>query len=240
VRHPPEADDDIRLFCCAGAGGSSITFGAWQAAFGPGIRVVPLELPGHGRRLREPPLRRLPALLDELFPSVAARAGDRWALFGHSMGSLIATELCRRLEAAGRRGHLFVAAGRPPHLIRPGRTLLHRDSDERVIAHLRRLNGTPPELLANREFAAVFLPAIRADLEVLETYRHPEPAPPPLACPITAFAGSRDPIVGRETLDEWRHHTAGGFALHVVDGDHFFMRSGDMLATIATTLAHAA
>jgi medium-chain acyl-[acyl-carrier-protein] hydrolase len=74
---------------------------------------------------------------------------------------------------------------------------------------------------------ALFLPAIRADLTILDTYQYGEE--PALAFPITAFGGDRDPSVSRTELEQWRVQTTGAFRLRMFAGDHFFVQSAQEL-----------
>ncbi|MFS7150551.1 thioesterase II family protein, partial [Escherichia coli] len=56
------------------------------------------------------------------------------------------------------------------------------NSDAQLIADLRDLQGTPEEVLGNRELMSLTLPILRADFLLCGSYRHQRR--PPLACPI--------------------------------------------------------
>ena len=65
--------------------------------------------------------------------------------------------------------HLFVSAGRAPQI--PHRAPpIHALPDDEFLAELRRLNGTPRELLDHEELMEVMLPILRADFALYETY----------------------------------------------------------------------
>ncbi|NTX54583.1 thioesterase II family protein, partial [Myxococcus sp. CA039A] len=99
--HVPQPSAWVRVFCLPHAGGSASLFRTWQAELGQDIEVCPVQLPGRENRLREPPLRELPRVVDFLV-DVVARHGDKpFALFGHSMGALLAYELTRALRERG-------------------------------------------------------------------------------------------------------------------------------------------
>jgi medium-chain acyl-[acyl-carrier-protein] hydrolase len=92
-------------------------------------------------------------------------------------------------------------------------------------------------VLAHAELLQLLLPVLRADFAACETYQY-QPGPP-LACPISAFGGLRDPHVTRAMLDAWAEQTGGGHAVRMFPGDHFFL-NGDrqlLLATIARDLS---
>ena len=85
---------------------------------------------------------------------------------------------------------------------------------------------------------ALFLPALRADFEILETYTCAERGP--LDVPITAFRGLADPTVQRSEVASWREHTRADFALRQLPGGHFFQRDAAELLcdAIAGTLRY--
>lgn len=157
------------------------------------------------------------------------------------MGALVAFELARTLRRNGAGPpllHLFVSAYRAPHLPDPDPPL-HPLPGPAFWDELRRLNGTPPEVLDNAELRRLVEPTLRADFAVHETYVH---APgEPLACPISAFGGLDDQEVDRGQLEAWRRHTHGPFRMRMLPGDHFFIHpSGDgLLEAIAEDLAVA-
>jgi medium-chain acyl-[acyl-carrier-protein] hydrolase len=214
----------IRLFCLPYAGGSARMFATWRDGLPENVEVVPVEPPGRGARFNEPLHHRAEPLVDDLLPVLLARRDTPFALFGHSMGAVLAFELARRLEQ--RYGapplHLFVSAFRAPHLA-PGAVPDHSLPDEQFRARLREFKGTPEEVLADEGLMELFVPILRADLAIADTYRSTGGAP--VTCPVTAFAGTEDQEVGVPAVAQWSRHTTGGFALKAVPGDHFFLHS---------------
>ena len=80
----------------------------------------------------------------------------------------------------------------------------------------------PRQVVEDAELRRLLIPALRADVRLMETYRYiPEP---PLGCPITVFGGTSDHMVGRLALERWRDQTSNSFRLHMMVGDHFFLR----------------
>lgn len=88
--HVPAPASWVRLFCLPHAGGSASLFRTWQAELGQDIEVCPVQLPGRENRLREPPLRALPDVIAPLVDVLAKHTDKPYALFGHSMGALLA------------------------------------------------------------------------------------------------------------------------------------------------------
>ncbi|MFD0395937.1 thioesterase II family protein [Streptomyces nogalater] len=139
------------------------------------------------------------------------------------MGAAVGYELARRLVALGLPApvRLFVSARRAPHL--PARRASYaRLDDAAFLAEVARLNGTPSDVLEQPELVRLFLPTLRADFELNDTYT-PLPAPR-LHCPVSAFAGRDDPEADVHELRAWAQVTAGLFRFRAFDGDHFYLK----------------
>jgi medium-chain acyl-[acyl-carrier-protein] hydrolase len=234
----PRPDAGHRLFCVPHAGAGPSVFREWPASVPPSIEVCAVHLPGREGRLLEPPCAALTALVEQLDHAIRPWLDRPFALFGHSMGALIAFELARRLRVRGDQAptRLFVSAHRAPELPARG-PRLHRLSDAELMLTLRHLHGTPAEVLANVELMRLLLPTLRADCTLCETYEY---APGErLACSIVALGGSSDPGVAVSELEAWRGHTRGSFELRLFPGDHFYLHAGRaaLLDFIITRLA---
>jgi medium-chain acyl-[acyl-carrier-protein] hydrolase len=189
------------------------------------IELCPVELPGRGARIDEPPFRRMDGLVDTLCEVLAPLLDSPFALFGHSMGAHIAFALARRLSAAGGPGpmHLFVSGAAPPNRT-PRTAPLHSRPDRELVRALTEFGGTPAAILARDELLAALLPTLRADLTLTETYSAARAQP--VSCPITAFGGASDAI-DRRALQGWSAFTEGAFRLRVFPGDHFYLAAAD-------------
>ncbi len=229
----PNPDARVRLFCFHYAGGGTLSFRNWADDLFPGIEVYLIQLPGRERRLMESAFTRIEPLIQELKQAIIPYLEQPFAFLGYSMGSLIAFELARSLRrdrfAHPQRGyhkispeHLFVCARHAPQ-IPATKKPIHKLSDPEFLQELRRLGGTPEEILANKELMAFLIPTLRADFAVIETYNYYDESP--LNCPITAFGGSEDTEANREELAAWSLQTGADFNLHILPGDHFFLNS---------------
>lgn len=210
----------VRLFCFAHAGGGGAFFWPWRELLAPHVAVVPVILPGREGRAREAPYRRMADLVDPLVTALIPHLDRPFAFFGHSLGAAVAFAAAHRLgeEHAPRR--LFVSGRRPPAL--PGRRPdLHRLPHDRFVEAVAGMGGTPREVLLNRDLLDVFLPRLRADFELNETYR-----PPPgmrVPCAVSAFTGDSDPEVDTVEMAAWQSVTDGEFVLRVFRGGHFYL-----------------
>lgn len=231
---PPRPRAGVRLFCLPYAGGSASAFRGWDEAMPSGVEVCPIQLPGRGTRFAEPLQTRLDPLVRSLAADLLPYVDRPFALFGHSMGALMAFELARVLRGAygAEPDLLFVSAWRSPE-IPDGRADYTLPNDQ-FVAQLRTLNGTPLEILDDPEALRLLLPIVRADFEVVQTYVYRDA--PPLQCRIKAFSGIKDEGASPDLMRPWARHTAGSCSLSILPGGHFFFH--EARAPLTTIVAH--
>jgi medium-chain acyl-[acyl-carrier-protein] hydrolase len=224
IRRKPSPQARLRLFCFPYAGGGVSIFRAWSDTLPADVEVCPLQFPGRGTRLMEPPFTQLSPLVQALAEALFPLLDKPFAFFGHSLGALVSFELARRLrrQYAVQPVRLFISADRAPQI--PNRDpAIHSLPEGEFLTELRRLKGTPTELLEDEEVMQIMLPVLRADFAVYETYRYS--TEPPLNCPISAFGGLQDHRVNRGDLEAWRDHTGVSFSLTMFPGDHFYLNT---------------
>jgi medium-chain acyl-[acyl-carrier-protein] hydrolase len=224
----PNPNAVLRLFCFPYAGGSAQIYRKWAQRLPPAVEVCPVQLPGRGNRLREPLFTDLDTLVLALAEAVPSYLDKPYAFFGHSMGALIGFELAHRLREREINGpaQLFVSGHRAPQFSRE-ESLSYNLPEPEFLEELRRINGTPREVLEHPELIQLMMPLLRADFKVAQTYEY-RPGPP-LDCPITAFGGLRDEDVSQEQIAGWREQTRAEFSLHMFPGDHFFIHASEAL-----------
>lgn len=222
----------LRLYCLPYAGSSASVYVRWKRRLPAWIEVVPVELPGRGRRIGEPLQTTVAGVLDRIASDVRPEPGQPFALFGHSLGAILAFELAHRLE---QRAGLFPALVVVSGTRAPGSRDLERyaaaQSDAELRAELERLGGTPASVLADAELMELALPVLRADFRVAGGYvGEPDRK---LRAPLVVLGGAADDTT-RDKLAAWREHTDSEFALHVLSGGHFFIHQSesDVLAIL--------
>jgi medium-chain acyl-[acyl-carrier-protein] hydrolase len=226
-----------QLFCFPYAGGGASMYATWAAYAPRELAIVPVQLPGREHRAGEIPVSNLKQLIDWLTAVVAPVATPPYSFFGHSMGALVAFELARALRRLGHAppAHLFASGRGAPGAATPTRQI-HMLPDREFLGEIARLRGTPAAVLEHPEFVSLFLPALRADFAMVETYAcAPES---PLSTPISVFGGVDDDI-SRDGLEAWRAHTTSAFRLRLMPGGHFFLHSSRdaILRAVAEDLA---
>jgi surfactin synthase thioesterase subunit len=228
VCHARRPDAEVRLFCLPYAGAGASAYRGWPAAFGPRVEVVAVQLPGRENRIREP-LELDPAAIAAAIASVADRP---FAIFGHSLGGRLGFEVIKELRRSGRPQpqRFYPSASRAPDQTFDGPLDgLSRLDDVALLDRLGGAGGFPAQVLAEPELMALILPVLRFDLAWTDAYRYrPEP---PLAMPLTAFAGELDRGVPPEHVEGWQRQSAAGGAMHVLPGGHFFLH--EHLAQVA-------
>jgi medium-chain acyl-[acyl-carrier-protein] hydrolase len=232
----PRPAATLQLYCVPHAGRGATLFMPWRALLPPWIALSAVQLPGRERRYREPPLRRISAIAEALAAELQPRIDRPYALFGHSMGALISYETTRALR---RRGAplplaLFLSGRRAP-TVPDDDPPVHSLSDAEFIAAMCiRYNGIPQVILDQPDMMRMLLPAMRADIEALETYSH---APgEPLPVPFFVYGGRDDTQLAAENIAEWPHLTTETCALRTFPGGHFYLQD-DPAPVIETTVA---
>jgi surfactin synthase thioesterase subunit len=215
---PFPASDGLPLYCLPHAGGGASAFRGWLDGV-PGVAVRPVQPPGREGRFREPPHDRMGPLVSAVADVIPT--SDPYAVYGHSLGALVAFELVRELR---RRGeplpvHLVVSGCAAPRHPADDLPLVGGMSDVELVGMLRALGGTPEWLLADRSVLAMVLPAMRGDFGVKETYSYAEE--PPLDVPLTVLASTDDPRASHRSQQGWEAETSAEFALHTLAGGHF-------------------
>lgn len=218
----PRSEPEVRLFCFPYAGGGTVAYAGWRGIFPAAVEMHAICLPGRESRLREPPHSHLGPLVEALDQALVPLLDVPFAFFGHSLGALVSFELARQLRRRSRDPlHLFVSGCRAPQS-EHRRPPKHRLADDAFIAALQALNGTPRAVLEDADLMQCFLPSLRADFTMFETYSYADEAP--LACPIVAFGGLQDPEIDEGELTGWEFQTSASFAHYMFAGDHFFLQ----------------
>ncbi len=214
----------VRLLCFPYAGGGAGLYRAWRRNLPATVSVVPVELPGRESRFREPAISEMGPLVDTLASVLGRLFTTPFAFFGHSMGALVAFELARRLQRD--RGispvHLFLSGRRPPDLAPLHAPFFALPRDQFVDRVQHWYDAFPAMVLERPALLDPFLPTLRADMKLLDTYVfQPGEA---LACPITALGGLRDHAAPPASLRGWARHTHSETTQRVFPGRHFYIR----------------
>ena len=231
----------IKLFCLPYAGGSSNIYSSWGKCLNHSIEIHPIELAGRGKRYVDCLYDNIEQAIDDVYKTVEGNIDDSsfdYAIFGHSLGGLIAYELIHRIKLEAKRQpiHVFFSGARAPHFNKE-KDKTYDLPDDKFKQRVLELGGTPREVLENDELLDVFLPILRADFKINETYEYVG-RQDKIDCDITVLSGKKDDMKLNEIV-EWRKHTSGKCNIFILEGDHFFINthSDDVIKIINNTLS---
>ncbi|MDX2547308.1 thioesterase II family protein [Streptomyces sp. WI04-05B] len=236
-RYRPLESPSLRLFCLPHAGGNAGAFHGWAQAPLAGVETVAVQYPGRQDRLAEECLQDMESLADGVAAALVPLLDRPFALFGHSMGAAVAYEVALRLEHRyrARPQRVFVSGAASPRRPRTHTDVHLRDDDE-MVEWFGELGAMDRVVLADPELRPLVLPAMRADLRLIETYR--PAAGRTLTAPVTAYVGDADPSVDPDDALAWRELTSAEFSSRVFPGGHFYLSDHEdvLLADIAERL----
>ncbi|WP_374289818.1 thioesterase II family protein [Desulfovibrio desulfuricans] len=217
---------DTTLFCIPHAGGNAAYFAQFCALFPAAIGVRPLDLPGKGRRFREPLPTSMEVMGRDLFAQMRPTALNRpYAIFGHSMGGLLAF-VCARMASEANiplPKAIFISSVHAPDKINTGIPgPVAQLPPGKLWDHVVRMGGTPPDVAHSNEFRSYIEPLLAADFAAVESW---QPAPcPPLPMPIHIVLGSEDIITEADAL-HWQKLSAAPCTVRTFSGGHFYLQS---------------
>lgn len=220
-RFHPDPQSKVRLVCFPHAGGSASFYFSVSRALQGDVEVLAVQYPGREDRRAEPCATSITQLADCVFEVLRHMSGPPLALFGHSMGAVVAFEVAQRLEQqmGAVAVRLFVSGRRAPS--RHHGEYVHLQNDQCLLAEVKTLNGTDARVFGDEEIMRMSLPSLRGDYRAIESYRGGEGAQ--VSCPISMLVGDSDPRVTLDDALAWRTHTTAGFDSHIFPGGHFYL-----------------
>ncbi|GKX65194.1 thioesterase II family protein [Inconstantimicrobium mannanitabidum] len=226
------------LFCLPYAGGSEAIYFEWKKYLDPSIKLHPIELKGRGKRFNEPFYENIQEAVEDIFNNIKDKIEyDEYAIYGHSMGSLLAYELYYKIDAmqVKKPKHIFFSGYKAPNILRKKEniyTLPNYDFMNKVIE----FGGTPEDVINNKELLDLFIPILKNDFKILETYEYIEKEKK-IQCDISILNGKQDSITLKDIL-AWNKHGGAKCRIYEFDGNHFFINSNvkDIVDIINTIL----
>lgn len=206
------------LYIFPHAGGAPKYYVPFAKQFTSDIKRVAVQYPGRDGSHDLGSFSTIPDLAERVTDLLPARNAGPVVFFGHSMGALVAFEVARRFEAAGRPvSALFVSA-----CAAPGRIGFEyiSDDDRSLLDAVKEATGVNPEFLENEEFAARLLPTLRGFKAIM---KYDCEAGATVSCPIAAYLGDEDEIATPEKVKPWAERTTGEFTLREFPGHHFYL-----------------
>lgn len=220
-----QTEQSINLFCLPSAGSSASMYAIWAKHAPKWLKVCPIEYPGHGARINEHLVHDPMLLTHELVETILAHGYQKFALFGHSLGTALIWRIVKELQSRNLEtllGLIVISGRRETSTLKQelkNRHLLPRPDFIRAVS---RYAGLPQELLAQDEILDFFLPILRNDFHLNDFLM--DDAPTLTSCPLIAIAGESDPdIPSAEMMNKWAAYSRTWLGYHPLPGDHFYL-----------------
>jgi medium-chain acyl-[acyl-carrier-protein] hydrolase len=213
----------VRLFCFHHSGGGASSYYPWINHLSPNIEMIAVQLPGRENRFTEPLNNSMEDIIAQLSERFVTYTDKPFFVFGHSLGALLSFEFIKSVHQAYSvyPCHMIISATKAPHLPFRMKHLSQLD-DKALKEQLKMYNGIDERILYNDELLDLFLPIIKSDFSIYETYSFLESKP--LPCNILALSGREDKTVNSEEIWAWEKYTEGKFERLSFPGEHFFVR----------------
>lgn len=196
-------------------------YSKWSNNFSEDIEVYPVQLPGRENRIGEHPINEINELCDSIIYAIKPYLDIPFAIFGHSMGGIVSFELARKLAVKNMPlpKIIFISATVPPHILEKCEKTYNL-SEKEFLERLVGYDNINTEMFKFKEFYEHFLPTLRADFKVVETYKAPKEK---LSCPIVVCGGNNDSFVPVEFLKEWNKYSEKEVEIKIFEGNHFYI-----------------
>jgi medium-chain acyl-[acyl-carrier-protein] hydrolase len=213
----------LKLICFPYAGGSARSFSEWQAMLPNDVEQIIIQMPGRGSRFSEPTIDCMDTLTDTIIKELTPHLDCPFIFYGHSLGARVAFEIQRKMALLSmQQPEHFIASGSAF----PGKDrsddITHSLDDDAFKAKLASLNGTPPAVLEHEELMMLFMPVLRADFKLADTYQYE--GNQQFSADLSVFIGETDEIT-KEEQHAWKNYFTGAYDSQVFNGDHFFIDS---------------
>ncbi|MEU8957521.1 alpha/beta fold hydrolase [Streptomyces sp. NPDC048518] len=215
--------EELTCYFLHHAGGSAVGFMPLARAFPPGWRLRAVDLPARGTASHQTHVQNAAEAVELLAPAILDEVSGPYAVFGHSMGALIGYELIRELERSTQPPVWFGVSAMPAPQLASEYFSERRDlwPPERLLDFMRRLGGTPEEMLDDPDMADWMVGILRGDLHLVDTYEYT--AGPPVSVPMSVFMGVEDELSEPELIDDWQSYCTRPLRFHTLPGGHFYL-----------------
>jgi surfactin synthase thioesterase subunit len=223
-----------KLICIAHAGGGASAYINWQKKFGDILEVLPIQLPGREDRANETLIHSAETIAKNVAKELIPVIKDcEFAIFGHSMGGILAFALASQLEQIGYMPKFTVISGTSIETYKE-ETKSKYLSDTDFIKRVNDYEAANTEIFDYPEIRDFYLKILRADFDIVEDYI---PDGRKLSSKIYALCGDRDPSENIQNMHSWEAYSLGKVVYQEFEGGHFYLE--DNLSSLANLISDA-
>ncbi|MCU5554340.1 thioesterase domain-containing protein [Bacillus cereus] len=212
----------IKLFCLPYAGGTANIYIKWRRYLLPEIELIPLELAGRGKRIGDLLYSDMNEAIEDIYQTIKPHLdGTPYAFWGHSMGSLLAYECTHKILEQQHKGPetIFFSGKNPPHI--KVKKIRHLLPNREFIDEVFSMGGTSKELIEQEDLLDFFIPILRADFRLVETYQYCRKKK--FLFDIAVLNGIEDEMTTKIEIEEWTKYTEKQCDIYQLNGAHFFI-----------------
>lgn len=214
----------IKVYALPCAGGSSTLYYQMKKYNNDEIKIIPIELSGRGHRFNEPLYSNFEEAVNDVYSIICAdiNNNDDYAIFGYSMGSLLAYEVCCLMKKNSIKlpCYLFLASMSAPNTESVYKKFGNSVEDTELLNFVIDIDGIPASIASNSAFYKVFFPIIKSDFNILFNYKTASNYD--LEIDMTVLYGNADEEVAKNIYD-WEKYTSKMLKIYEFEGGHFFI-----------------
>lgn len=232
---PAAEEGRLRLICLPYAGAGASVYRNWPAQLNDLCEVLAVQLPGREERMDEPADTDLQRVAAHIADALQTLPAERFVLFGHSMGGLLAFQLARELRARGAAmPEALVLSACPAPGSMKDRERIQTLPDDAFRQRVAKAFDVPAATQADASVWKSLLPVLRSDITLMENYAPADESP--LDVPLVVLGARSDAGLDRNHLAAWNTHTNADFALRMLAGGHMFVQDRAFLQLLREEL----
>ncbi|MCM1187138.1 MAG: thioesterase domain-containing protein [Lachnoclostridium sp.] len=209
----------MKLFCLAHAGGDSRYFDKFISyTRNKNIDIVPIEYNGRGKYKKEKIAESFDELQSEVLDKICMYiSNEPYAIFGHSMGGLLAYEICASMlqKKVKLPIHLYISSRDEPKS--PHSYIF---SDNKLVERLLSIGDENSAIYLNKRFAKIYLYRIKEDFRLLQQYQCLKPIK--LDIHTRIFWSKTDDTI-LTVIKNWDNYFTGVVEYKEFSGGHFYL-----------------
>lgn len=211
----------MNLFCLVHAGGDSRYYNKFISyTRNTDIDIIPIEYNGRGKYKKEKIAENFNELCQEVIDKICIHINDHpYAIFGHSLGGLLAYEICVSLTNKKIKlpKHLYISSRDDPMSSHS-----YNFSDDELVEYLISIGDKSSDIYLDKRFAKVYLHRIKMDFNLLQQYVCLKPVKLDIHTRIF-WSGEDDAILS--PIDNWDNYFNGIVEYNEFPGGHFYLNN---------------